>query len=71
MIRECAAPDYTIELQPDYDFEHLSINCVPLSGLTYKIDAEKVHQTIHGFVQVETADKWINTKERKQDSQLD
>ena len=34
VIREFAAPDYTIESQPDYDFEQFSINCVPLAGLT-------------------------------------
>ena len=70
MINECLAPDYVIDLQPDYDFEHLSINCVPLAGLTYKTDYRKLHQLIHGFVQGETAEKWINTKERKQDGRL-
>ena len=71
VIRESAAPDYTIELQPDYDFEQLSINCAPLTGLTYKIDSSKLHQPIHGFVQGETAETWINPKERNQDGLLD
>ena len=35
VIRECSAPDYAIESQSDYDFEQLSINGVPLTGLTY------------------------------------
>ena len=70
MIRESAAPDYTIESQSDYDSKQLSINCVPLIALTYKIDASKVHQLIHGLVQGETAETWINPKERKQDGQL-
>ena len=67
MIRECASPDYAIELQPDYDFGQLSINCMSLTGLTYKKYARKVNQLIHGFVQDETAEKWIKTKKRKQD----
>ena len=60
VIRGCAAPDYAIELQPDYDFEQLSINCVLLIGLTYKTDARKVHKIIHGFIQGETSETWIN-----------
>ena len=71
MIRECAAPEYAIELQPDYDFEQFSINCVPLDGLTYNTDNRKLHQLIHGFVKGETADTWINPKERKQDGWMD
>ena len=71
VIRDSASPDYTIELQPDYDFEQLSINCTPLTGLTYNTDASKLHQLINGFVQGETSDTWINPKERKQDSRLD
>ena len=47
------------------------INCVPLTGLTYKIDAKEAHKGIHEFVQVETAKTWINPKENKQDGQLD
>ena len=65
------APDYAIELQPVYDIEQLSINCVPLTGLTYKTDAKKVHQLIHGFVQGETAEKWINPKYRNQGGRMD
>ena len=65
------APDYTIDSQPDYNFEHFYINCVPVAGLTYKTDARKVHQLINGFVQGETSETWINTKERKKDDLLD
>ena len=71
MIRYSEAPYYTIELQPDYDFEQLSINCVPLTGLTYKIDAIKMHILIHVFGQGETAKMWINPKEKYQDVRLD
>ena len=42
-----------------------------MAGLTYKTDARKVHQLIHGFVQGETAETWINPKERKQDGRLE
>ena len=55
VIREFAAPDYAIESQPNYEFKQLSINCVPLIGLTYKTYSRKLHQLIHGFVQGETA----------------
>ena len=34
VIREPAAPDYAIELQPYSDSEQFSINCVTLTGLT-------------------------------------
>ena len=44
---------------------------MPLVGLTYKKYARKVHQIIHGFVQGETAETWINPKYRKQYVQLD
>ena len=39
VIRECVEPDYNVESQPNYKFEQLSINCVLLTGLTYKTDA--------------------------------
>ena len=71
MIRECAAPDYAIDSQPNYGFEQLSINCVPLAGLTYKTYSRKVHQLIYGFVQGENAETWINPKESNQDGRLD
>ena len=71
VIRESAAPDYTIELQLNYNFEKLLINCVNLTGLTYKKDTRKLHQLIHGFMQCETVETWINPKEREQDVQLD
>ena len=63
--------DYAIELQPDYNFEQLSINCVTLDGLTYKTYARKFYQLIHGFVQGETSETWINPKERKQGDRMD
>ena len=71
MIRESEAPDYTVESQLYYDFDQFSINSVPLNGLIYKTDASKLNQLIHGFVQGETTETWINPKERKQDNQLD
>ena len=64
------APEYAIESKPDCDFEQLSINCVPLAGLTYNTDARKVYQLIHGFIQCETVETWINPKERNQDVRL-
>ena len=42
-----------------------------LDGLNYKSDTRKVHQLIHGFVHGETAETWVNPKERKQDVRLD
>ena len=47
------------------------INCVPLTGLTYKTNSRKVKQLFHGFVQVETAYTWIKPKKRKQDGRLE
>ena len=44
---------------------------MPLTGLIYKTDVREVYQLIHGFVQGETAETWIKTKERKQDSRLE
>ena len=38
VTRECAAPDYAIEPQPDYNFKQFSISCVPLTRLTYNKD---------------------------------
>ena len=66
VIRESEAPDYTLELQPNYDFEKLSINCMPLTGLTCKTDARKLRQPIHGFVHGETNETYINPKEKRQ-----
>ena len=71
MIRECAAPEYAIESQPYYYFEQFSINCGPLTSLTYNTDSRKLHQLIHGFVQDETIETWIKPKDRKQDGRLD
>ena len=67
VIKESAEPDYTMESQTDYDFYLLFIDCMSLTGLTYKKYSRKVNQLIHGFVQDETAEKWIKTKKRKQD----
>ena len=65
MIRDSEAPDCTIESQPGYNSEKLSINCMPLTSLTYKTDARKVHQIVHVFVKGETTGTWINPKEKK------
>ena len=54
MIKESAAPDYTIDSPPDFDFELLSVNCGPLNGLTFKTYYRKLHQLIHGFIHIET-----------------
>ena len=64
------APYYTLESQPNYNFELLWINCVALTGLIYKTDIRKVHQLIHGFMQSETAETCIKLKESIQDGQL-
>jgi hypothetical protein len=71
IIRENDAPDYTLESQPDFDYEQLSIDCAALNGLVFKTDARKVHQLIHGFVQGETAETWIKPKEKRQNGRLD
>ena len=62
VVRDSEEPDYTIKSQPDYEFELLLINCVPLTGLTYKTYSRRVHQIIHGFVQGKTSEIWINPK---------
>ena len=67
MIRESGVLEYTIELQNDYYFKQLYINCVPLTGLTYEIDSRKSHQTIHSFIHGEIAETCINPKERNKD----
>jgi hypothetical protein len=66
IICENDEPDYDEEDEEDFDFEQLSIKCAPLIGVFYKIDARKVHQLIHGFVQGETAKTWIKPKEKRQ-----
>jgi hypothetical protein len=71
IIRDNEQPDYEIENQPDFDFEQLTINCAPLTGIVFKTDARKVHQLIHGFVQGETSETWIKPKEKKQNGRLD
>ena len=58
-------------VKPDYDFEQLSINCMPLTSLTYKTDSRKVYQLIRGFVQGYRAETWIDPTERNQDGHLD
>ena len=71
VIRNNEAPDYSLELEPDFDFEQLAIASSPLTGLIFKNDARKVHQIIHGFVQGELAENWIKPKERRQDGRID
>ena len=71
VIMESAATDYTIESQTDYDFEQLSINCVPLNGLNYKTNDRKENHPINGFVEGETVETCINSKERKKYDQID
>ena len=71
IIRENAAPDYALELEADFDFEQLTIDCAPLTGLVFKTDARKVHQLIHGFVQGELAETWIKPTERRQNGRID
>ena len=44
---------------------------MPLSYLTYKTYARKVHYLIHRFIQGETTETWINPKDRKQDGLLE
>ena len=43
---------------------------MPLTSLTYKTDARKVHQLIDGFVQGETSETWIKPKENRQYVQI-
>ena len=62
MITEYAALNYTIESKPDYNFDQLLINCIPLTGLTYNTDTRKVYQFIHGLLKGETAETWIKPK---------
>ena len=69
VIRESEAPDYIIELQPDYNFNQLLINCVSLNDLTSNIYARKVHNIIHGLIYGKTKERWINPKEKNQYSQ--
>ena len=71
VIRENDDPDYDLEEQIDHDFEQLTIDCAPLTGLVFKTDARKVHQLIHGFVQGEIAETWIKPKEKRQNGRID
>ena len=71
IIRENEEPVYDLEEEIDYDFEQLTIDCAPLTGLVFKTDARRVHQLIHGFVQGEVAETWIKPKEKKQNGRLD
>lgn len=71
IIRENEQPDYALEAENDYDFEELSVNCAPMTGLVFKTDARKVHQLIHGFVQGETSETWIKASERRNNGRLD
>ena len=58
-------------MQTDYDFEKLSIDCVPLTELIYKTGSIKVHQILHGSVQGENSDTRIKPKESKKYGRLD
>jgi hypothetical protein len=49
----------------------LSVNSAPLNGLVFKMDARKVHELIHGFVQGETAETWIKPTEKQQNGRHD
>lgn len=69
VIRASEAPDYSDEA--DGDFDALSILCAPLKGLVFKVDATKVHQLLHGFVQGEVAETWIKPKEKKKNGRID
>jgi hypothetical protein len=71
IIRENEEPDYSLEAEEDYDYEQLTINCAPLTGLVFKADATKVHQLIHGFVQGETSETWIKPSERRKNGRID
>lgn len=71
IIRDNALPDYALEDELDFDFEQLTIDCAPLTGLVFKTDARKVHQLIHGFVQGEIAETWIKPTERRQNGRID
>jgi hypothetical protein len=69
VVRENTAPDYSNEHEDD--FEQLTIDCAPLTGLVFKTDARKVHQLVHGFVQGEIAETWVTPREKKQDGRID
>jgi hypothetical protein len=71
VIRKNQLPDYSLEQEPNYNFEQLTIQCAPLSGPIFESDARKVHQIILGFLQGETAEAWIKPKEKKQDGRID
>ena len=71
IIHDDDAPNYDEEDEADPDFEQLCVDAAPLVGLLYKTDAKRVHQLIHGFVQGETAETWINPTECRQNGRLD
>jgi hypothetical protein len=71
VVRENELPDYDEELEIDYDFEQVSVNCAPLTGPVFKTDARKVHQLIQGFLQGEVAETWTKAKEKKQNGGMD
>ena len=70
-ICENPEPNYDEEDDEEYDFQNLSINCAPLSGIIYKTDARKLHQMIHGFVKWETAEIWIKLREKTRDGRVE
>ena len=69
--KEFKAPDYMLDSQPNYNYDQFLINCMPLKGLTYKIDEMKMHQLIHIFVQAEITKTWIKPKENRKYVLLD
>ena len=71
VIRKNELPDYSLELEPNYNFEQLTYHCAPLSGPIFESDARKVHQIIFGFLQGEIAEAWIKPKEKKQNGRID
>jgi hypothetical protein len=69
VIREDDAPNY--ENEGDDDFEQLSIEAAPLTGMTFQADARKVHQIITGFVQGELAETWVKAVARRRNGRTD
>jgi hypothetical protein len=70
IIRENELPDYSLESVAGFDFQSLSVDAAPLTGLNYTTDAKKVHQIIHGLVQGEIAETWIKPTERRQNGRV-
>ena len=69
VIRERATPDD--DDKETEDFIEKTILCAPHTGPQYEADRRKVHQTIWGFVQGETAETWIRKNKGKKNGRLD